>query len=543
MSNAIPSHAQGNGNPAAAGTSSADWLARLMADRGTDGQGTNTANNNANSFARWMAQHTPAAQPQAAAKPTTEAAAAPRNAATASPTARPANAASTTGTRAQVPSATAQAQAQAQAKAQTQAQTQAQAKARADVRAEASKASQSAAQRADQQATQAAMQQAKQRAHMADQANQADQAERNRPARGDVQAKPASGTQASGEDVDKTTAEARAEKQPSPGEDTRFTTAAGEGTAIVRELTPPPHVQTNDPAGMMAWLASLTQSGADAPQDGGTSLQPGEGEGSGRGLTLGRDDDGRSSGRGRGTDGPTTALGRSGAASLGDDARGDAALQADALLGRGRDTQALASELLRAPGAGSEAAALLAAEGARGATFSQALGEARGALPHAQASLPTPLDAPEFTQKLADQVSLWVGQARSDGPMTAELHLNPAEMGPINVKISLDGASARVDFAAAALETRQAIEASLSQLSSSLSDVGLSLTGGGVSSQTSQQQQQAFAQGAQGNAQSSTRAGQGDGEGEGDEGNDGPLGLRQVSAPRSGRLGGLDLYA
>lgn len=524
MSNAIPSPAQANGNPAAASTSSADWLARLMADRGSDGQGTTSGNTNANSFARWMAQHTPATQPQAAAQPTTDAAAPPRNAATASPTARPANAVSTMGTRAQAPSATSQAQAQA--------------KAGADVRSAASKASQSAAQRADQQAAQATAQQAKQRA---DKAEQADQAERNRPARANAQAKSTSGSEAPDEAVDKTTAEALVEKQPSSDEDTRFTTAAGEGTAIVRELTPPPHVQTNDPAGMMAWLASLTQSGADAPQDGGTSLQPTAGEGVGRGLTLGRDDEGCSSGRGRGTDGATTASGRSGTASLGGEARGDAALQVDALLGRGRDTQALASELLRGPGAGSEAAALLAADGARAATFSQALGEARGTLPHAQASLPTPLDVPEFTQKLADQVSLWVGQARNEGPMTAELHLNPAEMGPINVKISLDGVSARVDFAAAALETRQAIEASLSQLSSSLSDVGLSLSGGGVSSQTPQQQQQAFAQGAQGSAQSAGRAGQGDGEG--GDGSDGPLGLRQVSSPRSGRLGGLDLYA
>ena len=56
----------------------------------------------------------------------------------------------------------------------------------------------------------------------------------------------------------------------------------------------------------------------------------------------------------------------------------------------------------------------------------------------------------------------------------------------------LDGTAAHVDFAAAAHETRQAIEASLSALSSALNDVGLSLTGGGVSSQT---QQQSLAQG------------------------------------------------
>jgi flagellar hook-length control protein FliK len=151
-----------------------------------------------------------------------------------------------------------------------------------------------------------------------------------------------------------------------------------------------------------------------------------------------------------------------------------------------------------------------------------------------------PLDAPDFSQKLADQVSLWVGQVKQDGPMTAELHLNPAEMGPINVKISLDGTAAHVDFAAAAQETRQAIEASLSTLSSALNDVGLSLTGGGVSSQTPQQ---TFAQG--GNPSQDGRGARGANGRAGDDDVEAAdaSGLHQVSAPRSSRLGGLDLYA
>jgi flagellar hook-length control protein FliK len=544
MSNAIPPRAQANGtgNAAAASTSSADWPSRLMADRAADGGGSSTSN----SFARWMAQHMPTAQPQAAARPATampsaNAAAAPTAKpaasadARASPTARPA------APRAQVPNSV------AQAPAQTQVDVSRQAHARAD----AQRASQSSTQNASQQANQQAIHRASGKASEKAAAEQAsDRAERNGPARTNAQAKASRTTQAEGRAQG--TEEGQPPQQQGPSdENIRFTTTAGEGTAIVRELTPPPHVQTNDPAGMMAWLASLTQVGAEAPQDSGSALQPTEDDGTGRAMLLGRNDTGER----RGADGlarskapgPTAGmsadLGRSGASPFGGEARGDVALQSDALLERGRDTQALGGDMLRGtgPGAGSDAAALLAAEGARVASFGPALGEARQALPHAQASLPTPLDAPEFTQKLSDQVSLWVGQARSDGPMTAELHLNPAEMGPINVKISLDGALARVDFAAAAPETRQALEASLSQLSSSLNDVGLSLSGGGVSSQTPQQQQQSFAQGAQGKAQGSGRAGQGDGEGV--DGNDGQLGLRQVSAPRSGRLGGLDLYA
>lgn len=318
-------------------------------------------------------------------------------------------------------------------------------------------------------------------------------------------------------------------------DETRFTTAMGDGTAMVRELTPPPTVQQSNPADMMAWLVSLTQQeGAQGQggEAGATMLEGAEGE-AGRDLKVGRDSDkpGRGLGRGHGL-----ALGAEQGVAWGlrEGGKGGtpaSALQVDALLGKASHT----------PAEGDRLSAVMAGEGARVASFGQALADASQSVRHESATIPVPLDAPDFTQKLADQVSLWVGQTRDDGTMTAELHLNPAEMGPINVKISLDGTSAQVDFAAAAQETRQAIEASLSQLSNALNDVGLSLTGGGVSSQTAQQQgfDQQF-----GTAQQGGRT-EGRGEGRGiDGGNEAEgLGMRQVSAPRTGRLGGLDLYA
>jgi len=331
---------------------------------------------------------------------------------------------------------------------------------------------------------------------------------------------------------------ARADQADAKAEDaTRFTTAMGEGSAEVRELTPPTDVQPNDSASMMAWLVSLTQpdTAPALPADGAVD---GDAAGEGlsldleSGLALGRDEDRGDKGRGRGL-----AQGWSlGQRDLGLDTRAAAsssaaALQVDALLGRGTTT--LGQE-------GDPLAAMMSADGAR-ASFGQTLSQLT-APRHEQASIPVPLDAPDFSQKLADQVSLWVGQVKQDGPMTAELHLNPAEMGPINVKISLDGSAAHVDFAAAALETRQAIEASLSMLSSALNDVGLSLTGGGVSSQT--QKQTLAREGQAGNPGQDGRGGRGpdgrlldDGEA-GDQ-----AGLHQVSAPRTSRLGGLDLYA
>lgn len=156
------------------------------------------------------------------------------------------------------------------------------------------------------------------------------------------------------------------------------------------------------------------------------------------------------------------------------------------------------------------------------------------------ATLATPLSHPDFGQALAEQVSVWVSQGRSSGdPVTAELHLNPAEMGPIQVKIAIDGQSAKVDFAAAAVETRKAIEASLSTLSTALNDVGLNLTGGGVTGDTSgrsfgQQPGQSGSPSGSATASFSRPASAGDDE---------LAVMSPANRLRAVRPGGLDLYA
>ena len=332
----------------------------------------------------------------------------------------------------------------------------------------------------------------------------------------------------------------RAREEPAAEDQVNFSTSMGDGAAMVRELTPPATVQGGDTASMMAWLVSLTQADGAAAQDAAAAAELGDAESGVDESTpgIGRDDDKPGRGQGRGGS-QGLALGAGGGLALGQrdgalDGRGGAAaaaLQVDKLLGPG-DANPLGRD-------GDPMAALMAADGSRAASFGQTLSNLNPAR-HESASIPVPLHSPEFGQKLADQVSLWVGQVRQDGPMTAELHLNPAEMGPINVKISLDGNSAQVDFVAAALETRQAIEASLSNLSTALNDVGLNLTGGGVSSQTPQQQ--SFAQGSRPEqGATANRAGSAR-EGDGNEGEE-ASGMRQVGAPRAGRLGGLDLYA
>lgn len=91
--------------------------------------------------------------------------------------------------------------------------------------------------------------------------------------------------------------------------------------------------------------------------------------------------------------------------------------------------------------------------------------------------LATPVDSPDFARTLGVQISVLA----KDGVQRAELHLNPAEMGPVSVHIVMDGTQARIDFGADHAATRQAIETGLPELASALRDAGFTLAGGGVS--------------------------------------------------------------
>jgi flagellar hook-length control protein FliK len=103
----------------------------------------------------------------------------------------------------------------------------------------------------------------------------------------------------------------------------------------------------------------------------------------------------------------------------------------------------------------------------------------------ASVSLPTPVNAPEFREALGVQVSLL---ARG-GVQHAELHLNPAEMGPISVQIALDGQQAQVHFGVDSAQTRQIVETGLPELAAALREAGLTLSGGGVSQHAGGQRQ------------------------------------------------------
>jgi flagellar hook-length control protein FliK len=304
---------------------------------------------------------------------------------------------------------------------------------------------------------------------------------------------------------------------PDDAKEVRFKTPQGEASAWVKELSPPAELPASDPAAMLAWLASLTQ------QDSATT---------------------------------SAALTEAGAA-LGNAAPGDAKAGADRpgseatpstgllqVLG-GKDLAAMSAESGQAGGQSHDSSpseqdqamasfsALMGRETARVATGASPLEGAR----HYTGSVNTPVSSPQFAQALADRVNMWISGPAVNGPMTAELRLNPAEMGPVHIRIELDGQNAMVDFAAAHQQTREAIESSLTLLSGALESAGLTLSGGGVSDQSAGQSWRGQGDGRAAPSPATRTA----------NGAAGLAGLApepaRVVAPSVARPGGLDLYA
>lgn len=176
------------------------------------------------------------------------------------------------------------------------------------------------------------------------------------------------------------------------------------------------------------------------------------------------------------------------------EARGaDAAAAATAALTGQGDAAALGAADDALPGMTAAADAPRAGADSFAARLSEALGmaptgtaapaevraeaaDAAPAGPTPEVPLPTPLDDPGFGAALGAQVTLLV----RDGVEEARLQLNPAEMGPVTVKIALDGARATVEFSADLAATRQVLEQTLPDLAAALHDQGLMLAGGGV---------------------------------------------------------------
>jgi hypothetical protein len=97
----------------------------------------------------------------------------------------------------------------------------------------------------------------------------------------------------------------------------------------------------------------------------------------------------------------------------------------------------------------------------------------------------------EFSQRVA-----WVA---TNTQQVAHLQLNPPNLGPMEIRISLSSDQTNAAFTSPHAAVRDAIEAALPRLREMLADNGLSLGNVNVSSQSFQQQQQQQSQTGQGN--------------------------------------------
>ncbi len=94
----------------------------------------------------------------------------------------------------------------------------------------------------------------------------------------------------------------------------------------------------------------------------------------------------------------------------------------------------------------------------------------------------TPLQQPGWSDELGGQVTWMVKQNLH----AAEIKLNPAQLGPIEVKITMHQDQATITLAAAHGVTRDALEAALPRLREMFADAGVNVANANVSSQTPQ---------------------------------------------------------
>jgi flagellar hook-length control protein FliK len=89
-----------------------------------------------------------------------------------------------------------------------------------------------------------------------------------------------------------------------------------------------------------------------------------------------------------------------------------------------------------------------------------------------------------------------------DKQQVAELHVNPPDLGPLDIKLTIDGSQTTAVFTSPHSEVREAVESALPRLREVLADSGLTLGNASVTADTPRDSQ-AFAR-----PQQSDRAGE-----------------------------------
>ncbi|MDK2123790.1 flagellar hook-length control protein FliK [Chitinimonas sp. DQS-5] len=101
-----------------------------------------------------------------------------------------------------------------------------------------------------------------------------------------------------------------------------------------------------------------------------------------------------------------------------------------------------------------------------------------------------PVGAPGWGESVGQKVVMMVGQGQQD----VEMQLNPPNLGPLEVKLSLNQGDATVTFLSAHAPVREALQSALPKLQEMLSESGIALVNVQVGSDNASQQQQAAEQ-------------------------------------------------
>lgn len=263
-----------------------------------------------------------------------------------------------------------------------------------------------------------------------------------------------------------------------PGRPAEATASAGDGSAAVR-------LQAERNAAAAGRTAARAR------------LEGTEGSSRTEGID-GLDSGARRSGRTPGTGAAVAqrALHAASGAAAAEEAKGRQAARAEASVSAGSlpgADGAVPAQVSAPPAAVPASATAGAAAGAAGAPASTALSlaglptgpaagpdaPARSAGPAEAAAhftLSPSIDSPTFAPALGLQLSVLA----RDGIEQARMQLNPQEMGPIGVQLTVLGQQVQVEFTAEHARTRQVLEQSLQQLASALGDAGFTMTGGSV---------------------------------------------------------------
>jgi flagellar hook-length control protein FliK len=112
-------------------------------------------------------------------------------------------------------------------------------------------------------------------------------------------------------------------------------------------------------------------------------------------------------------------------------------------------------------------------------------------LRQAESAQSRPVQVPVGNAQWADEIGSRMTMMVEQGKHTASLRLSPEHLGPLEVRITVNGDQASVQFGAAHVDTRNAIENALPRLREMFASQGMTLSDANVSREPPRQQNQA----------------------------------------------------